>query len=223
MNATALKLIGIISMTADHIGYFIFPQYRLLRMLGRLAYPIFAYMIAEGCRYTKNRKRYLGTLLCMAFICSVAAYITERSLSQSIFTTFSCSVILIYLLDEVIKSSSSEKNYNLCLAGSVLMLFFILFQLRIIPGLKTDYGFFGIITPALVWLGCDKKERLIGLGIGLLLIISQSNATQWCSLAAIALLLLYNGRRGRLSLKWFFYGYYPLHIAVIYAAAQLIS
>ena len=77
MNSTVLKLIGIASMTIDHIGYFIFPQYTILRVIGRLAYPIFAYMIAEGCRYTKNKKRYLGTMLGMALICTVSAYITE--------------------------------------------------------------------------------------------------------------------------------------------------
>lgn len=224
MNSTVLKLIGIASMTIDHIGYFIFPQYTILRVIGRLAYPIFAYMIAEGCRYTKNKKRYLGTMLGMALICAVSAYITEGSLFQSIFTTFSCSIIAIYLLDDAIKSSSGlEKNCHLCFAFSVLILFFIIFQLRIIAGLKTDYGFLGIITPVFVWLGSDKKEKLIGLVIGLLLIITQSSTIQWYSLAAIALLYLYNGKRGRRSLKWFFYGYYPLHIAVIYGISQLVS
>ena len=224
MNSTVLKLIGIISMTIDHIGYFIFPQYIILRILGRLAYPIFAYMIAEGCMHTKNRQRYLGTMLGMALICTVSAYITERSLSQSILTTFSCSIILIYLLDDATKASEGlEKNYHLCLVAVVLIFFFAIFQMRIIPGLKTDYGFLGIVTPVLVWLGSDKKEKLIGLCIGLLLIVTQSSEIQWYSLAAVALLYLYNGRRGRWSLKWFFYGYYPLHIAAIYGISQLIS
>ena len=224
MDATTLKLIGIISMTIDHIGYFIFPQYIILRIIGRLAYPIFAYMIAEGCRYTKNKKRYLGVMLGMSLICTVGAYITEGSLSQSIFTTFSCSIILIYLFDDAIKSNGGfEKNCHLCFVFSALILFFIIFQLRIIPDLKTDYGFLGIITPVFVWLGSDKKEKLIGLLLGLLLIITQSNTIQLYSLAAIAFLYLYNGKRGRWNLKWFFYGYYPLHIAAIYGISQLIS
>ena len=61
MNATQLKVIGIVSMTIDHIGYFLFPQMTVLRVIGRLAYPIFAYMIAEGWkRVLKNNQSYLS-------------------------------------------------------------------------------------------------------------------------------------------------------------------
>lgn len=55
ISATALKIIGMIAMTIDHIGYFLFPQIEAFRIIGRIAYPIFAYMIAEGCRYTRNK------------------------------------------------------------------------------------------------------------------------------------------------------------------------
>lgn len=59
ISATALKIIGMIAMTIDHIGYFLFPQIEAFRIIGRIAYPIFAYMIAEGCRYTRNKVKYL--------------------------------------------------------------------------------------------------------------------------------------------------------------------
>ena len=57
LNGNHLKLIAAFSMLLDHAGILLFPQIRMLRIIGRLAYPIFAFMIAEGCRYTKNKAK----------------------------------------------------------------------------------------------------------------------------------------------------------------------
>ena len=222
MNATQLKVIGIVSMTIDHIGYFLFPQMTVLRMIGRLAYPIFAYMIAEGCRYTRNKVRYFCTMFAIACTCSAAAYFAERSLYQSIFTTFSCAMLLIFALDAAEKAAERARNI-LWGARAVMLtfLYFAVFQLRMIPGLETDYGFLGIIAPVLAWLGRSKAEKLSGLTVGLCLLSAELGTVQFCSLAAVALLYFYNGKRGNHSLKWAFYGYYPLHIAALYGIAQI--
>ena len=52
-----LKIIAFVTMAIDHIGYVFFPQYMWLRVIGRLAFPIFAYCLALGCVYTKNPKK----------------------------------------------------------------------------------------------------------------------------------------------------------------------
>ena len=222
MNATRLKVIGIVLMTIDHIGYFLFPQMTVLRIIGRLAYPIFAYMIAEGCRYTRNKVRYLCTVLAIAGVCSAVTYFAERSLYQSIFTTFSCAMILIFALHAAKKTAERARKIfcGICVAVLVF-LYFTVFQLRLIQGLETDYGFLGIITPVLVWLGRSKAEKLLGLALGLSLLSAEFGAVQFCSLAAVALLYFYNGERGNHSLKWAFYVYYPLHIAALYGIAQI--
>ena len=51
-----LKLIAMLSMLIDHVGMLLFPGVRVLRIIGRLAFPIFAYMIAEGCAHTRSRR-----------------------------------------------------------------------------------------------------------------------------------------------------------------------
>ena len=224
MNATRLKVIGIVSMTIEHIGYFLFPQMTVLRIIGRLAYPIFAYMIAEGCRYTRNKVRYLGTVLAIAGLCSAATYFSERSLYQSIFTTFSCAMILIFALTAAKEATArAEKIFWGVSTMMLVFLYFAVFQLRLIAGLETDYGFLGIITPVFVWLGRSKAEKLAGLTIGLCLLSVELGTVQFFSLAAVILLYLYNGERGNHSLKWAFYGYYPLHIAVLYGISQIVG
>ena len=58
LNGNTLKIIAAITMLIDHTGFLLFPQSVVLRVIGRLAYPIYAFMIAEGCRHTRNKLRY---------------------------------------------------------------------------------------------------------------------------------------------------------------------
>ena len=55
LSGNALKIIGAITMLIDHMGVVLFPGIAILRIIGRISFPIFAFMIAEGCRYTKNK------------------------------------------------------------------------------------------------------------------------------------------------------------------------
>ena len=66
LTGNQLKLFALLAMTCDHIGVQLFPRLLILRIIGRLALPIFAYMIAQGCRYTKNKKKYLMTIAAVA-------------------------------------------------------------------------------------------------------------------------------------------------------------
>ena len=73
LNSTALKIIAAITMLVDHLGVIIFPQYVVFRVIGRISFPLYAFMIAEGCRYTRNRLRHfliifgLGSLFQLVF------------------------------------------------------------------------------------------------------------------------------------------------------------
>ena len=60
LSGNMLKVIAAITMTVDHIGVIFFPSSNILRIIGRIAFPIFAFMIAEGCKYTKNKFRYFN-------------------------------------------------------------------------------------------------------------------------------------------------------------------
>ena len=72
LTKNQLKILAIICMTIDHIGVAFFPNEPLLRMIGRLAFPIFSYGIAEGCRYTRNKRRYFGGVFLCGAVCALA-------------------------------------------------------------------------------------------------------------------------------------------------------
>ena len=65
LTGNQLKLIAMLTMTIDHIGVILLPQYRFLRIIGRLSMPIYAFMIAEGCHYTHDRKAYFLRRFCV--------------------------------------------------------------------------------------------------------------------------------------------------------------
>ena len=72
MAAFSLKIIAIVAMLIDHIGAFFFQQLQILRFIGRLTFPIMAYFIGEGFYYTRNYKKYLGTMIVFALISELA-------------------------------------------------------------------------------------------------------------------------------------------------------
>ena len=166
LDATALKLIGVVTMTMDHIGYILFPNLAVLRIIGRLAYPIFAYLIAEGCTYSRHKAKYFLSVLGTGLLCSVASYWAERSLYQSIMITFACSIGLIFLLERA--RTQRKRALWIGVFALALTACFLLFQLRLLPGFTTDYGFLGIITPLLVWLGKRKREENLGTDRGIM-------------------------------------------------------
>ena len=103
-----LKILALIFMTVDHIGVRLFPKYTILRIIGRLAYPIFAYMIAEGCRYTRNKKRYILTMAAFAAVCQIVYFFAMNSLYQCILVTFTLSIALILAFDHMASKRSAR-------------------------------------------------------------------------------------------------------------------
>ena len=104
LNGNQLKLFALITMTIDHIGMYLFPQYLFFRIIGRLSMPIFAYMIAEGCRYTKNKIRHFSLLFGLGVLCQIVYIIFDpTTIYLGILITFSISTLIIYAMQYAIK------------------------------------------------------------------------------------------------------------------------
>ncbi len=237
MTGNALKLIACISMLIDHAGYLLFPQYELLRYIGRLAMPIFAFFVSEGCRYTSNRLRYFLRMLLLGAACQ-AVYTAEellsggiRSVHLNILFTFSLSMIICFAyldLEKVLKSADKSRLFEkaaavaLCIFG-VLAFDAFCTESRALVGISIsfDYGFFGAILPlfALLGTGGTHQRRMAVFSIGFVLFVlnlRQSMHYAWFALFDIPLLYFYNGKRGRLNTKYLFYIFYPAHLAALY-------
>ena len=165
LTGNQLKLIAMLCMTVDHAGMMLFPQCVFLRVIGRLAFPIYAYMIAEGCRHTRSMGKYLLSLFAVAVLCQSVYFITTGSLYMYIMVTFSLSVGLIWLLCLGERTQSVVPRIA---AVTGMLLVFILTQ--ILPLLLSgtdygiDYGFLGVMIPVAVYLLPRKWQRLFGNG-----------------------------------------------------------
>ena len=219
-----LKIIAMLSMCLDHIGVQLFPGALWLRMAGRLAFPIFAYMIAEGCRYTKNRTRYLLQLAILGVGCQTVFFIAARDWYQGILLTFSLSVSVIFAIDAFLK----KKNVTRCalMVGVVLSAIFLSVVAPVLfkeIGFRMDYDFLGVFLPVGVYYAGDKRKKLMVLAIAMAIMSATSKPIQWISMLSVLLLMLYNGTRGKAKMKYVFYIFYPAHLAIIFLIGLLFG
>ena len=230
LSGNALKIIAALSMLIDHIGVMFFPQVKILRIIGRIAMPIFSFMIAEGARYTRNKARYFLTVFGLAAVCQLVYFLYDGDTYMSILVTFSLSILTIYALDFFKESLFSFEATALRKILSCLLFLSVVtvvYYLNTI--LEIDYGFLGCMLPVFASVfhapkNCDveflKKLdvmyiHLLMLSVGLVCLALSSGGTQPWSLLALPFLALYSGKRGKTNMKYFFYIFYPAHLLIL--------
>lgn len=236
MNRNHLKIIACIAMLIDHIGFVLFPQYEWFRIIGRMAMPIFAFFIGEGCLYTRNRKKYFLRLFVLAVICQTV-YIAESLLTggrmglyMNILFTFSCSIILCSLFLRLDNDNSLKNRVIFIMTIVAFYAMDWLFEyISDATGLNMhiDYGIEGIILPLFAAMSRDKKKKLIIFAVGLAFVAERLYGFDtlpflFAMIPAI-LLCFYNGEGGKRNMKYFFYLFYPLHLVAIYGVDYLIN
>lgn len=235
LSGNALKLIAAAAMTIDHVGLLFFPRVRWLRVIGRLAFPIFAYMVAEGCKYSRNRLRYFLTMFLLACACQAVYFAVDGSLYLSVLVTFSLAIPVICALQAFKESLANGHRFRAVIAGTALASAVALVWI-LNCFLEIDYGFWGCMLPVFPALfqtrrgktpadpRLDRKEvHVLCLGLGLVLLSLSLGGIQFRSLLSLPLLLCYSGRRGKADMKYFFYLFYPAHLAVLQGLQWLLK
>lgn len=248
MTWNVLKWVAIAAMLIDHTavvmgGLFPFSWYDPMRNVGRMAFPIFAYGIAQGCVYTHSARRYLGRLLLFAVLSEIPYRLALEAGSRSFglhnvfFTLFAGAACC-----QIVKFCKSKGKHwawaTVVPVGAIVLLCEIL---------GTDYGGFGVLCVLLPYLFWESKPaRIIALGsvvAFLYVVVSHfqgfSYPLWWMenpsalggmlrqtlfALAGVGLIALYNGQPGSKKGKWFFYVFYPAHLLALWllrAAADL--
>ena len=231
LNANALKFLAAAFMLVDHIGLIFFPQELLWRIVGRLSMPLFAFALSEGCRYTKNKTKHFFFLFALAVFCQIVYYFfDDGNLYMSILVTFSLSVLTIYSLQFFKKTLFAEHTDSLDKGLSFALFATVVFcDYALCKTLTMDYGFWGIMLPVfasifdfrgipaptfLQKLDC-LPARVFSLSLGLIFLAFSFGGIEFYAFLAIPILLLYNGEKGKWKTKYFFYIFYPLHLALL--------
>lgn len=231
-------------MLIDHIGYLLLPQFIVLRYIGRIAMPLFAYMVAEGCRYTKDKIKHFALIFLLGVVCQIVYYIYDGSLFINILLTFSLSIMVIYAM-QFCKKCLFDRELDLFYKVLSVLLFacavFVVWLLNSINNIngkkfEIDYGFWGCMLPVfaalldfrglplpdkLKWLD-NYYLKLIPFTVGIVMVcVTVTELNEWYSLIALVPLLLYNGQKGEMNLKYFFYIFYPVHLVLLQGLAML--
>ena len=235
LSGNALKIIAAVSMVLDHVGIMFFPKIIVFRILGRLAFPIFAFMIAEGCRYTRSRLRYFGGIFALALLCQTVYFFAMRSTDLCILVTFSLSILVAFALQDFKASlfnkaaPAAKKLLSGALLLALLALVWIISRVAVL-----DYGFWGCMCPVFAALlqpwgekspnwSRDPRLHTLMMCLPLVMLTLQMQWVQHYCFASILLLLLYRGKRGQLNMKYFFYIFYPAHLALLQGITYLVG
>lgn len=240
LSGNFLKLLAVLTMTFDHYSAIFHPGVLWMRIPGRIAFPIFAFLVAEGFRHTKNRPRYFLTMCAFASVSHMALLWVSGGSWTSILATFCASIALCALVEyaKVCLFSPSCQWWKrilvpLALIVAILVLYFDTKLITIF-----DYGFYGVMlapfatlfhTPRGVempkwWQVLDILPiHLSTFAIPLLLMNKTFGGVQEWAIFALLPLLLYSGERGRWKMKYLIYFYYPSHILLLHILARLVG
>ena len=233
LTNNALKIIACVSMVFDHIGVIMFPNAIWLRAIGRLAYSLFAFCIAEGCFYTKDKIKHLIVIAMLGVVIQLFEYVFLEMIDLSIFIVFSISIILIYLLDDIDKAIRNKKKITSIISISIFLALVVGLNILTYYTLifEANFGYYGIMVPVILYAikkYLNKHSWWIYIDCIALafLFVARTfitnNVVVLFSFLVIPLLLMYNEKRGKWKIKYFFYLFYPLHLAVIYLINLLI-
>ena len=238
LSGTALKTIACVTMFIDHIGascveagllmpklasgtltrsalgqLSLFQLDRILRFTGRLAFPIFCFLLVEGFVHTHNVKKYVSRLFLFAFLSEVPFDLAFfRTLfepeNQNVYWTLALGVLAMAGLKHFEKSDGSASWQGLLCAAACVMAAEVL---------HTDYNGVGVVIICALYLTRASRKRQCIVGAILF-------AYELTAPLAFVLIWFYNGQRGRCPkwAQWAFYLFYPVHLLVLAGVTNLV-
>lgn len=242
LNGNQLKLIAVVSMLIDHIGLELIGRgmllqipvetavyqrwylaYLVMRTIGRMAFPIYGYLLVEGYTYTRSWKKYAVRLGIFAMLSEIpfdllAAGQVVSWQQQNVFFTLLAGLLMMKVLDTVRRSELMVVKPE---AETFLQFFVIGITCVLALVVKSDYDYIGVLLIVVFyWFrGMPEKQCLAGF--------------VWCAwafqkwyficgyLAAFVMLYFYNGKRGNDRWRYGYYLFYPVHMLVLACVLKL--
>lgn len=210
-----LKITAMLSMLCDHIAFVLIPAsgypslYYIMRAVGRIAFPLFCFMLVEGFIYTHNREKYIIRLAVFAVISEIPFDLSAGGgvlcwESQNVMWTLLIGFLVMYAIDKAGESNIANiTKIFAILAGSAAAYF-----------MHTDYSVFGVFIIAALYI--YRYNRKMGMLIMGMLILSQ-NSIEIYAILSIPIILNYSPNKNNVWLpKYFFYAFYPAHLFILY-------
>ena len=225
ISGAALKWIAVITMLIDHFAasflnrYIsvtdsfdeVYPLYTTCRYIGRIAFPIYIFLLIEGYQKTRNVKKYLGRMFLFSLISEIPfdlafSYRIFDASSQNVFFTLFLGLFALYLMD-LAQTKCKEKPALVF----PLRLFIIAVTLLLADIFQTDYSYVGVLAILIMFEFRHKPALQMIAGC----------LTELYALFGVLPVCFYNNMRGR-QMKYFFYLFYPLHLILLWIAGIML-
>ena len=222
LNGFHLKLIAICTMFVDHLGYTLFPGDLWLRCVGRVAFPIFCFLIAEGCVYTHDRRKYALRLLAFALLSEIPFNLMNSGAvwdiyHQNVLWTLLAGALVCWLIDWALKKRTPSA---FVLTGAIMVAAYWLLEL-----VNTDYSGWGMLLVAMFYgihrapggAAVKMAAEAFWLAFFSIAVMGGVLSIELWSLWALVPIWLYNGQRGfsNKAVQYGFYAFYPVHILIL--------
>ncbi len=206
-----LKITAMLSMLCDHIAFVLVPAesypslYYFMRAVGRIAFPLFCFMLVEGFIYTHNREKYIIRLAVFAVISEIPFDLSAGGGvlcwdSQNVMWTLLIGFIVMYAINKA-GEIYIAKIFAILAGGAVAYI------------MHTDYSIFGVFIIAVLYI--YRYNRKMGMVIMGILILSQ-NSIEMYAVLSIPIILNYSPDNNIRLPKYFFYAFYPAHLFILY-------
>ncbi len=232
VNGLLLKIIAVVTMLIDHIGAILYPGQMVFRDIGRIAFPIFVFLLVEGFLNTRNVRRYEIRLLIFALVSEIPFDLAFNHsvlefTSQNVFFTLLVGLIMLDVITAVAKWSGNGP-YAILLELLILVAFVALAFF-----LRTDYSGGGVLLIYVFYKFRDM--HLVKFVLFALICLLFYTRIELFALLAVIPLLLYNGKRGFREdgglysgdrrgpayqlVRYLFYLFYPVHLLILHFIA----
>ena len=212
-TSAVLQWIAVITMLIDHVGYYLLNDFEPFRMIGRLAMPLFIFMLVEGFKKTSSRPRYFARIFVTALIAEIPVYLLHISVMTDYYHNILFTMLLSFLA-----LYATEKGKFWFVAVPLVALAASAFN--------CEYGAFGVMLAVGFYLVNKYSPKQIFvrftalLAVLLVTMIPLASYENWpiqlWSICAVIPLALYNGKKGRRLPRYFLYVFYPAHLFTIW-------
>ncbi len=201
----------------------VYTVYEFMRYIGRMAFPIYCFLLVEGFLYTRSVIKYALRLLVFAFISEIPfdLALTGTWWNESysnVFFTLVIGLVAVWAVSyiELFYEFWKEKQWDSFLGILIVVMAGVL-VVAICGGfaeliLKTDYGFAGVLAIVVMYL--FRKTKEIGFATAILVLSAFSSSTEILALLMLFPLMKYDGTRGK-NIKYVFYAFYPVHLLIL--------
>lgn len=229
---STVKIIAMLSMVIDHFAAVVLTRMYmlggysekfygviiLLRLVGRLAFPIYCFLLVEGFQRTKDVKGYMLRMVFFALAAEIPfdLALTGQAVNwgyQNVMFTMLIGLAALRGL-KLVEEKGFSKWRRILLQAVVIFCAVVLAE-----GMKVDYSWSGILCICAIYLLKASNVRKVLLGNAVLII---ANTLEIAGLFSVPIIKAYNGERG-LKIKYFFYAFYPLHLLILYIICVLLG